>query len=77
MEESSERRERQLRSRKDKKWQDGLIDVNNEADQSQPSLWPIRIKLAGPWQKARAHSKGMKGEEERQGRDKRGEYSSD
>lgn len=27
---------------------DGLIDVDNEADPSRPSLWPIRIKLAGP-----------------------------
>lgn len=31
--------------------QDGLMDVDNEADRSQPSLWPIRIKLAGPWQR--------------------------
>lgn len=31
--------------------QGGLTDVDNEADQSQPSLWPIRIKLGGPWQR--------------------------
>lgn len=31
--------------------QDGRTDEANEADQSQPRLWPIRIKLAGPWQR--------------------------
>lgn len=27
------------------------MDEDNEADRSQPRLWPIRIKLAGPWQR--------------------------
>lgn len=30
---------------------DGLIDGDNEADRSQARLWPIRIKLAGPWKR--------------------------
>ncbi len=30
---------------------DGRMDEDNEADRSQPSLWPIRIELAGPWQR--------------------------
>lgn len=27
------------------------MDVDNEAVRPQPSLWPIRITLAGPWQR--------------------------
>lgn len=27
------------------------IDVDSEADRSQARLWPIRIKLAGPWKR--------------------------
>lgn len=27
------------------------MDEYSEADPSQPRLWPIRIKLAGPWQR--------------------------
>lgn len=34
-----------------KRTEDGRIDEDNEAEQSRPSLWPIRIKLAGPWQR--------------------------
>lgn len=30
---------------------DGLIDGDNEADRSQARVWPIRIKLAGPWKR--------------------------
>lgn len=29
---------------------DGWME-DNEADRSQTRLWPIRIKLAGPWQR--------------------------
>lgn len=31
--------------------QDGRMDGDNDADRSQPRLRPIRIKLAGPWQR--------------------------
>ena len=44
-------REEEQRGRGVEQRQDGRTDEDNEADRSQPRLRPIRIKLAGPWQR--------------------------
>lgn len=55
------------KNREDKEWnrdRDGRMDKDNQADWSQPRLWPIRIKLAGPWQRlGRTVGHGGKGGE--------------
>lgn len=58
---------------------DGWME-DNEADRSQTRLWPIRIKLAGPWQRlGRTVGHEEKGGEERWwgGGAKGGEYPGD
>lgn len=64
------KRERERQNEKEQRGQgveqrqDGRMDKDNQADWSQPRLWPIRIKLAGPWQKlGRTVGHGGKGGE--------------
>lgn len=52
------------------------MDEDNEADESQPRQWPIRIQFAGPWQRL-GHTVGHEERGGGAGRGKGGEYPGD